>query len=143
VKENFDVAGYDSTFGVGKRLGFPATRDALLVHVARSLGAVPFCKTNVPQTMLSFCCGNPIYGLTGNPHDVDRTCGGSSGGEGALLAAGGSCLGLGTDIGGSVRIPAHFSGCVGFKPTIARISRKGAQGATPGAVGGENHRLHI
>ena len=68
----------------------------------KALGAVPFCTTNFPQTLKSFGCGNPIYGDACNPSDATRTPGGSSGGEGALIAAGGSLIGIGTDVGGSV-----------------------------------------
>lgn len=69
----------------------------------------------------SFDCGNPIYGLTLNPHNPQKTSGGSSGGEGALIGGGGSVLGLGSDIGGSIRIPSSFCGICGFKPTANRL----------------------
>ena len=79
------------------------------------MGAVPFCLTNVPQTMLSYGCSNPVYGVTCHPKDPHRTPGGSSGGEACLIAGGGSILGVGSDVGGSLRIPAHFCGVVGEK----------------------------
>ena len=75
-----------------------------------ALGAVPFCQTNVPQTMCTIQCSNPLYGETGNPWDKSRECGGSSGGEGCLIGAGGSVLGVGSDYGGSVRSPAALCG---------------------------------
>ena len=75
-----------------------------------ALGAVPFCQTNVPQTMCTIQCSNPLYGETGNPWDKRRECGGSSGGEGCLIGAGASVLGLGSDYGGSVRSPAALCG---------------------------------
>jgi amidase len=81
-------------------------------------GAIPFCKTSVPQTLISYECVNPVFGVTRNPHNAEYTPGGSSGGEAVLLAASGSCAGFGTDIGGSLRIPAHFSGCFALKPTV-------------------------
>ena len=83
-------------------------------------GAIPFVLTNVPQTLLTYSCENPVYGSTSNPLSKDRTSGGSSGGEGALIGTGGSLVGIGSDIGGSIRIPAAFCGVVGFKvtPTI-------------------------
>lgn len=71
--------------------------------------------------MMTFECSNPIYGRTLNPQDINRGPGGSSGGEGALIAAGGSILGIGTDIGGSIRIPANMCGICGLKPTSGRI----------------------
>ena len=91
----------------------------------KELGAVPFCITNFPQTMYSFGSSNPIYGLTTNPYDKRRSPGGSSSGEGALIAQGGSILGLGTDVGGSLRIPSHFCGIVTLKPTTNRIFEGG------------------
>ena len=94
---------------------------AFIFQVLKKQGAVPFVRTNVPQTMLSYECSNPLYGLTVNPHDPTRIPGGSSGGEAALVGGGGSILGMGTDIGGSVRIPAHMCGCCSIKPTGGRI----------------------
>ena len=126
LKECCGVAGHDATIGSAKRIDLPMPVDAVIVQVLRAQGAIPgFCRTNLPQTMLSFECSNPVYGQTANPHDTTRGPGGSSGGEGCLIASGGSLLGIGTDIGGSCRIPAHFSGCCGFKPTAGRISGKG------------------
>jgi hypothetical protein len=75
----------------------PTTLTSQLVKIARRLGAIPYCKTNVPQTLLAFECRNPIFGATSNPHATGRTCGGSSGGEAALLASRGSPLGWGSD----------------------------------------------
>ncbi len=83
-------------------------------------------KTNVPQLMVLHETDNPLYGRTNNPWNVDRTPGGSSGGEAAIIAAGGSPLGLGSDLGGSIRIPAHFCGIHGFKPTSYRLTKVGS-----------------
>merc|ERR1712071_286629 len=83
------------------------------------------CKTNIPQSMLSFGCGNPIWGMTKNPFCKDRTPGGSSGGEACLGAAGGATFGIGSAIGGSVRVPASFCGISSIKPTSRRMSYKG------------------
>ena len=113
--------GYDSTIGLAAFVGKPFSETSALVQVLRHQGAIPFVKTNVPQTMLSWECSNPIFGLTTNPHDTSRTVGGSSGGEAALLAAGGSVLGWGSDIGGSIRIPSSMCGVYGIKPTFARL----------------------
>lgn len=82
--------------------------------------------------MLSYECSNPVYGATKNPYDRTRGPGGSSGGEGSLIGSHGSLLGIGTDIGGSLRIPAAFSGCCGFKPTAGRLSAQGLTSSTPG-----------
>uniref|UniRef100_A0A3Q4G6W2 Fatty acid amide hydrolase n=1 Tax=Neolamprologus brichardi TaxID=32507 RepID=A0A3Q4G6W2_NEOBR len=96
--------------------------DSVLVQVLKKQGAIPFVKTNLPQGLLSYDCSNPIYGQTVNPHNPQKTSGGSSGGEGALIGGGGSLLGIGTDLGGSIRIPASFCGICGFKPTAGRQS---------------------
>ena len=74
-----------------------------------------------PGPFSSYDCSNPIYGQTLNPHNLQKTSGGSSGGEGALIGAGGSVLGIGTDIGGSIRIPSAFCGICGYKPTARRL----------------------
>ncbi|OWF56746.1 vitamin D3 hydroxylase-associated protein-like [Mizuhopecten yessoensis] len=125
VKESFNFKGQDTTGGCASLIGKLAREDAVLVQVLKDQGAVPFVRTNIPQTMLSFDCSNPIYGKTLNPHDPTRTPGGSSGGEGAILASEASILGLGSDIAGSVRIPCHFCGVTGLKPTHGRLSTKG------------------
>ncbi|KAI8789821.1 fatty-acid amide hydrolase 1 [Biomphalaria glabrata] len=92
----------------------------------KTLGAVPFCRTNVSQAQMSLSCNNPVYGETRNPIQRHRTCGGSSGGEGALIGGGGSVLGVGCDLGGSIRVPSHFCGTVGVKGTPKRISGAGS-----------------
>ncbi|KAG7173606.1 Fatty acid amide hydrolase 1-like [Homarus americanus] len=131
VKENIDVEGRDTTLGLAKNLYRPAFRHAALVQALKAQGAVPFCKTNVPQT----CISNPVWGETVNPANTQRTSGGSSGGEGALVGAGGSVLGVGSDLGGSVRIPAHFCGVVGLKTTRGRLSTQGVLSVMNGDVG--------
>ncbi|XP_037087897.1 LOW QUALITY PROTEIN: fatty-acid amide hydrolase 1-like [Pollicipes pollicipes] len=135
VKDCVDLEGYDSTAGLAKHLGQPASRSAPVVETLIDLGGVPFCKTNVPQTMISFGCSNPVWGVTTNIYDGRRVPGGSSGGEGVLVAAGGSPLGVGTDVGGSVRVPALFSGCYGFKPTCGRLSCVGLRAVLPATFG--------
>ncbi|XP_041064813.1 fatty-acid amide hydrolase 1 [Carcharodon carcharias] len=132
IKDNVNYKGHDSTCGLRNFLQQPAMEDSVLVQVLKKQGAVPFVKTNVPQSMLSYECSNPIFGETVNPHDNKRTPGGSSGGEGALIAAGGSILGIGSDIGGSIRVPAAFCGICGFKPTGKRLSGKGFRSSVPG-----------
>lgn len=91
-------------------------------------GAVLFVKTNVPQTMFAFECSNPVWGRTTNPYNNKYTCGGSSGGEAALLAMDGSAVGFGSDIGGSLRIPAAYCGVYSLKPAAGRICSSGALG---------------
>lgn len=125
IKDNVAIIGYDSTAGLTRNLFKPKQEDAAIVSALKSLGAVPFCKTNIPQSMLSFGCGNPIWGMTKNPFCKDRTPGGSSGGEACLVAAGGATFGIGSDIGGSVRVPASFCGISSIKPTSRRMSYKG------------------
>ena len=89
------MAGLDCTVGIPSNLGAPAERDAELVRQLVALGAIPFCRTNLPQTCISFDCENPIFGTTVNPRDPKRGPGGSSGGEGALIGGGGSVMGFG------------------------------------------------
>ncbi|XP_056607087.1 fatty-acid amide hydrolase 1 isoform X2 [Triplophysa dalaica] len=132
IKENLGYKGHDSTCGVLCKLDQPAVIDSVVVAVLKRQGAIPFVKTNVPQGLLSYDCSNPIYGQTKNPCNVQKTCGGSSGGEGALIGGGGSILGLGTDIAGSIRIPASFCGICGLKPTSNRISLRGASSCARG-----------
>ncbi|XP_077189995.1 fatty-acid amide hydrolase 1-like [Paroedura picta] len=125
LKDSIDCKDHDSTLGLVKRLHKPATADAVVVQVLKEQGAIPFVKTNVSQSLLSYDCSNLIFGQTMNPVDHTKTPGGSSGGEGALIKSGGSILGIGTDVGGSIRIPAAFCGICGFKTTANRISKKG------------------
>ncbi|XP_066301433.1 fatty-acid amide hydrolase 1-like [Branchiostoma lanceolatum] len=132
IKENYLIKGMVTTMGVTKYLDTPADHeDAVIVQVLKKQGAVPFVKTNIPQTLLSIGCSNPVFGNTLNPVDPTRTPGGSSGGEAALVKGGGSILGFGSDVGGSVRIPAHFCGICGFKPTGQRISGRGLMKGSP------------
>ncbi|KAK1487209.1 amidase [Colletotrichum cuscutae] len=95
--------------------------NAALVKLLLDAGAVLYCKTNIPQTMMTCDSENNIFGRTLNPHNTRLTAGGSSGGEGALVAFRGSPLGIGSDLAGSVRIPAFCCGVYGFKPTVDRI----------------------
>ncbi len=126
VKDSIDVAGVRTTAGTVGRVNAPvAERDATLVARLRQAGMVPMAKTNLPDLLFSFETDNLIFGRTNNPYDVTRTPGGSSGGEAALLAAGGSALGLGSDAFGSVRLPAAFCGLAAMKPTSGRLPRTG------------------
>jgi fatty acid amide hydrolase len=132
VKESLDMQGSASTLGIIARKSRVSQRDATIVAATRRAGGVVTGRTNVPQFLLSHETRNPLFGVTSNPFSKDHTPGGSSGGESAALAAGMSVLGLGTDIGGSIRVPAHFSGIVGLKPTLDRWSNRGSNGAQPG-----------
>ncbi|XP_032491782.1 fatty-acid amide hydrolase 1 isoform X1 [Phocoena sinus] len=134
LKECFSYKGQDSTLGLSLHEGAPAQRDSVVVQVLKRQGALPFVYTNVPQSMFSYDCGNPLFGQTVNPWKSSKSPGGSSGGEGALIAAGGSPLGLGTDIGGSIRFPSAFCGICGLKPTGNRISKSGLKGCVYGQV---------
>lgn len=125
IKECLDVAGTPSTFGLPSRAQMKAARDERHVARLRAAGAIVVAKTNVAQMLLMAESDNPLYGRTNNPWNLERSCGGSSGGEGAIIAARGSCLGLGTDVGGSVRIPAHMCGITSIKPTAGRCPDPG------------------
>ncbi|KIY44165.1 amidase [Fistulina hepatica ATCC 64428] len=132
ASDTFDIQGYDTTIGFTQWIGISRDEDADLVRVMTAAGAIPICKTNVPQTMLTFECNNPLWGRTTNPVNSNFTCGGSSGGECALLALDGSVIGLGSDIGGSLRMPAHYCGVYSLKPTYGRVSSIGARDPVPG-----------
>lgn len=132
VKENLELVGTDATCGLTQLRNQPAREDAVVVASLRRAGAVILGKTNVPQLLLAQETDSPVYGRTQNPWNLERSPGGSSGGEGAAVAAGFSPLGIGTDIGGSIRIPAHFCGIFGLKPTVDRWSNRGSVGGIPG-----------
>lgn len=125
VKDSHDAQGLVSTGGTKGREGFVPERDATTVARMRAAGAIVLGKTNTPELTLSFETDNLVYGRTNNPYDQDRTPGGSSGGAGAIIASGGSPLDLGTDTGGSIRVPAGFCGISGLKPTSGRVPRTG------------------
>uniref|UniRef100_A0A669E2N7 Fatty-acid amide hydrolase 1 n=1 Tax=Oreochromis niloticus TaxID=8128 RepID=A0A669E2N7_ORENI len=125
IKENIAFKDHDCSCGVVINLDQPAEKDSVLVEVLKKQGAIPFVKTNLAQALISYDCSNPIYGQTVNPHNPQKTSGGSSGGEAALVGGGGSLLGIGTDLGGSIRLPSSFCGICGFKPTAQRLSLQG------------------
>lgn len=125
IKDTLDVAGVICTAGTKGHATFVPTEDATAVARMRSAGAILLGKTNVPELALAPETDNLVYGRTNNPYDLSRTPGGSSGGEASIIAAGGSPLGLGSDCGGSIRIPSHFCGLAGIKPTTGRVSRTG------------------
>jgi fatty acid amide hydrolase len=129
IKECLDLEGTPSTFGLPSRASMAARADNVYVARARAAGAIVLGKTNVAQLLFHVECDNPVYGRTNNPWNLDRTPGGSSGGEGAIIAAGGSPLGLGTDIGGSLRYPAASCGIASLKPTAGRTPDAGRYSA--------------
>ncbi|ODN90188.1 amidase [Cryptococcus wingfieldii CBS 7118] len=137
-KDTYNIKGVDSSLGCSPYCFGPildAEDEGGLVKVFRAGGGIPFCKTNIPQTLLAFECRNPIFGQTSNPGASDRTCGGSSGGEAALVALRGSPIGWGSDIGGSLRIPAHYSGICGLKPVAGRWPQNGNRSSVKGFEG--------
>lgn len=132
VKDCFDVRGTDCTLGIKSRVGNPSKKNAPLVARMQRAGAIVLGKTNVHQGMLMHEANNPVFGVTRHPLDKQRTPGGSSGGEAAIIAAGGSPLGLASDLGGSIRQPAHACGLCGLKPTTGRLSNMRTYRAMPG-----------
>ena len=132
IKESYDVKGTPSTWGAPYLKDNIASHDALSVQRLRAAGAVIFGKTNVPLMLSDFQSYNEIYGTTNNPYDVTRIPGGSSGGSAATLAAGMTGIDSGSDIGGSIRNPAHFCGVFGHKPTWNMLPPRGH--ATPGIL---------
>ena len=125
VKESFDLTGTPTTAGAARLQRKPSGGDAAVVAALRNAGAVIIAKTNLGQLCWSLETSNPVYGRTSNPWDRSRTPGGSSGGEGAAVSARLSPAGIGTDSGGSVRIPAHYCGIHALKPTSGRLSSSG------------------
>ena len=125
IKDSHDTEGIVSTGGTLGRKDFVPDADATAVARMRAAGAIVLGKTNTPEFTLSFETDNLVYGQTNNPYDVSRTPGGSSGGAGAIIAAGGSAMDLGTDTGGSIRVPSAFCGLAGLKPTSGRVPRTG------------------
>ncbi len=125
IKSCVEVAGMKCEAGTRLRVGFVATRDAPLVARLRGAGAIVLGVTNTPELLMAWETDNLLYGRTSSPWDLERTPGGSSGGEAAAIAAGMSAGGVGSDGGGSIRVPAHFSGICGLKPTPGRIPATG------------------
>ena len=132
IKSSIEVKGLRAESGTRLRAGFVAATDAPLVSRLRNAGAVILGTTNTPELLMAWETDNLLYGRTNNPWDLARTPGGSSGGEAAAIAAACSAGGVGSDGGGSIRVPAHFSGICGLKPTPGRIP---ATGHFPTSVG--------
>ncbi|NXR77736.1 FAAH1 hydrolase, partial [Pycnonotus jocosus] len=133
IKDHIGHKGHLATCGLVQCLGTLMEEDSVLVKVLKRQGAIPFAMTNVPQSLFSYDCSNPIFGQTLNPLNPQKSPGGSSGGEGALIAGGGSILGIGSDMGGSIRLPSSFCGLCGLKPTAERLRGVGWGLAHPSA----------
>jgi Asp-tRNA(Asn)/Glu-tRNA(Gln) amidotransferase A subunit family amidase len=125
VKSSIGVEGLRWEAGTRLRTGFVARQDAPLVARLKNAGAIVLGVTNTPELLMAWETDNLLYGRTNSPWDLERTPGGSSGGEAAAIAAGMSAGGVGSDGGGSIRVPAHFSGICGLKPTPGRIPATG------------------
>lgn len=125
VKDSFDVAGMKTTGGLIHLQDNIATKDAPIVARLKNAGAIILGKTNTATLCYAQESVNKLYGRTNNPWDLNRTAGGSTGGEGAILATGGAVAGIGSDIGGSIRLPSHFNGIFGFKSGKHSIANDG------------------
>ena len=134
VKDTIDTAGLRTTSGSRLRAHHVPERDAVSVARLKAAGAIILGKTNVPEMAVPYESDNPVFGRTNNPHDSNRTAGGSSGGEAAAIAACLSPAGLGSDLSGSIRVPAHFCGIAGLKPTAGRVAMDGHTPAASGVV---------
>ncbi|KAH7123928.1 amidase [Dendryphion nanum] len=136
LKDSFQVSGYDTSTGLACFVKDPAKEDSASAALLLDLGAVLYCKTNLPQTIMTGDSDNNVFGRTLNPRNTALTAGGSTGGEGALLALRGSILGVGTDIGGSIRVPSVCNGIYGFRPSVGIVPHGGVRDlTTPGTDG--------
>jgi amidase len=125
IKDTIETAGLRTTSGTALRADHIPDRDAGAVARLKAAGAIILGKTNTAEMAMDYTADNPVFGRTNNPHDLSRTPGGSSGGEAAAIATCMSPGGLGTDLAGSIRIPAHFCGIAGLKPTTGRVPDSG------------------
>lgn len=150
LKDSFNVKGQNATIAyVSFASRPPSTINSAVVEIILAAGAVPYVKTNIPLTMMTADSDNNLFGRTLNPNKLSLTAGGSTGGEGALVKMRGSVLGVGTDIAGSIRIPALCDGIFGFKPTAGRIpfagkvppGRVGSPGPIAPVIGPEGHSV--
>lgn len=135
VKDTIDTAGARTTAGSRPRADVVPSVDAPVVAQMRAEGAILLGKTNTPEFAMTYSTDNSLFGRTRNPWNLDLTVGGSSGGEAAIIAAGGSPLGLGSDLGGSIRVPAAFCRVVGLRPSIGRLPHDGHVPNLPDPLG--------
>lgn len=136
LKDSFQVAGYDTSTGLGCYVGEPAEHNSAIAAMLLDLGAVLYCKTNLPQSIMTADSQNNIFGRTLNPRNKLLTAGGSTGGEGALLALRGSILGVGTDVGGSIRVPSVCNALYGFRPSVGLVPHGGVRDLNPPGTDG-------
>ncbi|KAH7883625.1 general amidase [Phlebopus sp. FC_14] len=132
LKDQLCIKGLETTMGYVSWIGKYAEKNAVLVDILLECGAVPFVRTNIPQTLMWPETFNNVFGRTTNPYNRSLTSGGSSGGEGALVALKGSPLGVGSDIGGSIRIPSALCGLYGLRPSYGRVPYGGAMNSLEG-----------
>ncbi|RAL60462.1 hypothetical protein DID88_000237 [Monilinia fructigena] len=132
LKDSIVVGGFDTTVGYSSNVGNKVEKDGIMVRILKDAGAIPYVKTNLPITLLSFESTNDVWGRCTNPHNNKYSPGGSTGGESALLAAGGGRIGIGSDVAGSVRVPAHFSGIYSLKCSTGRWPKNGMCTSMPG-----------
>ncbi|KAI1638315.1 amidase [Biscogniauxia mediterranea] len=134
LKDTINVGGFDSTVGFSSFIGNKQAEDGPVARLLKDAGAVPYVKTNLPITLLSFESTNDVWGRCTNPHNSKYSPGGSTGGEAALLALGGR-IGIGSDVAGSVRAPAHFSGIYSLRCSTGRWPKAGFATSMPGQEG--------
>lgn len=137
IKENIDIVGSATTNGVPAFAGAFPPQDAVIVERMKAAGAIPLARTNLPEMALRISTDNPLRGRTNNPWDLGRCAGGSSGGEGAALAVGMTPIGLGNDIGGSLRNPSFCNGTAAIKPTHGRVPSTTSIPPLDGPVAGQ------
>ncbi|KAH8679872.1 amidase signature domain-containing protein [Tricladium varicosporioides] len=135
LKDSIVVGGFDTTVGYSCNVGNKGEKDGAMVRILKDAGAVPYVKTNLPVTLLSFESTNDVWGRCTNPHNNKYSPGGSTGGEAALMAAGGGRIGIGSDVAGSVRAPAHFSGIYSLRCSTGRWPKNGMCTSMPGQEG--------
>jgi fatty acid amide hydrolase len=121
IKDNVEMEGTVATVGLSARANRINKADSPMIRCIKNSGMIPFIKTNIPQLAFNFDSNNPLWGRALNPWNKNKSVGGSSGGEGAVLAGGVSPIGIGNDMGGSVRIPSHFCGVSGLMPSAHRL----------------------
>ena len=134
IKDTIDTSNILTVAGTRLRETFIPATDAPVVERLKRAGAIILGKTNVPECAMDYRSENPVFGATKNPWDTNRVPGGSSGGEAAAIASGCSAVGVGSDLGGSIRIPSHFCGIAGLKPTPGRIPGTGHFPASTGSL---------
>jgi Asp-tRNA(Asn)/Glu-tRNA(Gln) amidotransferase A subunit family amidase len=135
LKDSIAVESVETSVGYSSYTGRIETQDGIMVRILKRTGAIPFVKTNLPISLLSFESTNDVWGRTTNPHNSKYSPGGSTGGEAALLAFGGSRIGIGSDVAGSVRAPAHFSGIYSLRCSTGRWPKVGFSTSMPGQEG--------